>query len=269
MAAAPCLPVWAGGPKGSGKTEFARQLAAYTGRALYRVSFNRATEPADVLGDLGVARDGSTQWADGPITMALRRPGSILLLDEITYAAQGYLASLNGLLEGTGAAVRLPRTGEAVTMADGVFIIAADNTYGHGDTSGEYIGRGRMSADTLDRFPVKLAFAYPEAAIEARLLRTYCERRTGRKLRATTSRAIIATCATARAKGAAGELQGAPGLRAALAWAILLTAGQDPAQAYTATVVRAAPEESQETLRAIFAATWPASDADVAAAVEA
>jgi cobaltochelatase CobS len=256
------IPVWLAGPKGTGKTEFTRQLAARLGRAFYRVGFNRATEPAEILGDMGL-RDGATVWQDGPAAQALRTPGAFLLLDEISYAAQGYLASLNPVLERSGAPVRLPRTGEQLNIAAGVMVFAADNTLGHGDTSGEYTSRSTLSADTLDRFSVKLRFDYLPADDEARLLRAIVQRDSGQMLRAAQAGAIIKVAHVARTKGDAGELQGAPGLRACIAMGLLMACGEAATDAYEATVTLSAPPESHEELRSIFAAHWPAADADV------
>jgi len=256
------IPVWLAGPKGTGKTEFTRQLAARLGRAFYRVGFNRATEPAEILGDMGL-RDGATVWQDGPAAQALRTPGALLLLDEISYAAQGYLASLNPVLERSGAPVRLPRTGEQLNIAAGVAVFAADNTLGHGDTSGEYTSRSTLSADTLDRFSVKLRFDYLPADAEAQLLRAIVQRDCGKMLRAAQAAAIIKVARVARTKGDAGELQGAPGLRACIAMALLMAHGEAATEAYEATVTLSAPPESHEELRSIFAAHWPAADADV------
>jgi nitric oxide reductase NorQ protein len=261
------MPCWCGGPKGTGKTEFCRQLAARLGRAFFRVGFNRATEPSEILGDMGLA-DGSTQWVDGPVSQALRTPGAVLLLDEITYAAQGYLAALNPVLECNGAPVRLPRTGERLIPADDCFVLAADNTFGHGDTSGEYTARQPLSADTLNRFRLKLRFDYLPEAEEKAVLVAHVARECGRRLRPGAASAIIKLMQVSRDKGAAGELQGAPSLRDAVAMAILVSAGIPAPEAFDDTITRSAPPESHETLRSIFAAHWPASDPDVAAFIE-
>lgn len=255
------VPCWLAGAKGTGKTEFTRQIAARFGRPFFRVAFNRATEPAEILGDMGL-RDGATVWQDGPVTMALRTPGAILLLDEITYAATGYLASLNPVLERNGAPLRLPRTGEQLNIAPDVAVFAADNTLGHGDTTGEYPSRAPMSADTRDRTPYSFLFKYLPAATEAKLLRQIVSRDSGKQLKAATATAIIKVAHVARDKSAAGELQGAPGLRACVAMAILMAHGEPATEAYECTVTLSAPPESHEELRAIFAAHWPSQDTD-------
>lgn len=264
MTCARPMPVWCVGPKGTGKTEYCQQLAARLGRVFFRVAFNRSTEPAEILGDMGLV-DGATVWNDGPVSQALRTPGAVLLLDEITYAAQGYLAALNPVLECRGAPVRLPRTGERLIPADDVFTLAADNTSGHGDTTGEYPNRGVMAADTRDRFRVTLQFAYLPPDVEKRVLVAHVARECGRKVRSGAAAAIVKLMQVARDRGAAGELQGAPSLRAAVAMAVLISGGVAAPDAFDDTVTRAAPPESHEALRQIFAAHWPSNDPDVAA----
>jgi len=265
--ATPPVPFWAAGPKGTGKTEFINQLAARLGRQVFRVGFTRATEPAEILGDMGL-RDGATVWTDGPVATALRTPGAVLMLDEITYAAQGYLATLNPLLEVEGAHVRLPRTGEILHPAADVIVAAADNTLGHGDSSGEYHARNPLSADTLDRFPVKVVFSYLDADTERKVLLARVAKLTGgstqAKLRPAVAKAILGVCHVARQRGDVGELQGAPGLRAAIAMGLLMARGVAAPAAFEACITRAAPAESHEVLRSIFAASWPAGDPDVA-----
>jgi MoxR-like ATPase len=252
----PCFPVWCGGPRGTGKSEFARQMAARLGRPLFRVNFNKSTEPAEVMGDIGLA-DGDTHWVDGPVAAALRTAGAVLMLDEITYASNGNSAVLNPVLEAGGAPIRLPRTGEVLTMAPDVMTFAGDNTFGHGDTSGEYASRNVMGSDTLDRFRFKLRFDYLPEAQEVAVLRGHTLRACGRKLSATAAKNVIALIRVAREKSSRGELSGAPSLRGAVAFAIALSCGVDAPAAYETTIVRNAPDESHEELRQIFAAHWP------------
>lgn len=261
------LPTWLTGGKGTGKSDFAKQIAARCGRAYFRVSFTRLSEPADFIGDMGL-RDGATVWQDGPVTAALRTPGAICLLDELSYCPAGLLAFLNPILEGRGAPVRLPRCGELLNVAADVCVYAADNTNGTGDSTGEYAARNVVSADTRDRFRFVLTFNYLPADVEARLLRANVARECGRKLTTAAARAIVNVCNVARTKADAGELQGAPGLRAASAMAILMAHGESAPAAFDVCAVRAAPAESHETLRAIFAANWPANDPDVAKFIE-
>jgi nitric oxide reductase NorQ protein len=260
LAAASCAPtlrIWAAGPRGTGKTEFARQFAARTGRPLYRVNFNRATEASEVIGDQGL-QGGNTQWVDGPVAAACRVEGALLLLDEITYSNPGNLSALNPLLEANGAHLRLPRTSETLSPPASMLVMAADNTTGFGDATGEYAARNVIGSDTRDRFSVTLQFDYLPAAAESKLLRTIVKRATGKKMLTPVANAIVKVMTVARTKSQNGELSGAPSLRGSAAFATLLAYGVPVADAYTACIVMNAPQESGEELRQIFAAHWPA-----------
>jgi MoxR-like ATPase len=255
LSTTPSTHCWLGGPRGTGKTEFTRQLAARLGRPFFRVNFNRSTEAADILGGLGITK-GDTNFVFGPVATAVSTPGAILLLDEITYSAQGHIASLNPVLERDGAPVRLPSTGVKLERAPGVAIFVADNTFGHGGGA-EYGARAPMGSDTLDRIGRFLSFEYLPADVEARVLRGMVERDCGIRPSGALARDVCRVMRIAREKADAGDLQGAPSLRRAAAFAVALVQGVTPAVAYTATVVRCAPDDSQEALRQIFAAHWP------------
>jgi len=103
-----------------------------------------------------------------------------------------------------------------------------------------------------------LMFGYLPEAAEAKLLRSIVQRDTGKRLLAPVALAIVRVLSVARAKSAAGELIGAPSLRGASAFATAIAFGVPVAAAYTAAIVHAAPAESAEELRQIFAAHWPA-----------
>jgi MoxR-like ATPase len=265
IAVAPTLRMWLGGPRGTGKTEFVRQIAARLGRPMFRVNFNRSTEPSEVIGDQGL-RDGNTLWVDGPVAAACRVDCAVLLFDEISYGAAGNTSALNPILERAGAHVRLPRTAEVLAIPPGMVIFAADNTMGFGDATGEYAARNILGLDTRDRFSLALEFDYLPQAQESALLRSIVARSTGRKMLKPVADAIVRVMRVAREKAHAGELLGAPSLRGASTFAMLLAYGVPVIDAYTSTIIRNAPPESAEELRQIFAANWPAelTSADVA-----
>jgi MoxR-like ATPase len=257
MHQSPTVRIWCGGPRGTGKSEFIRAIAARTGRALYRVGLHRFTEASELIGDMGLS-NGNTVWQDGPVAKALRAgDAGALLFDEITYGSAGALACLNLLLEQRGAPLRLPRTGESLPVPAGLFIAACDNTFGAGSESSEYVSRNEIGADTRDRFGYKMLFDYLPEADERDLLRESIQRATGRKPSAQAMRPIMNLLRTCRSKSDAGELQGAPSFRGAVAFATLLAFGQKPADAWTQAVVLGAPESSHEALRLVFSSIWP------------
>jgi MoxR-like ATPase len=256
MASSPTQRVWFGGPAATGKTEMARQLAARTGRAIFRVNFDRYTEASGIVGDMGLV-NGNTVWVDGPVAAACRHEGAVLLLDELTYGTPGAISCLNPVLERNGTPLRLPRTGETLPVPDSLLIIVADNTFGTGDSSGEYHARNEIGLDTRSRFQFKLLFDYLPVADERAILRASVYKETGRKPSAAALAPLMQILTVSRAQASQGELQGAPSLRGAVAFAALLAHGVAPAEAFAITVVNGAPAESHEALRQIFAAHWP------------
>jgi MoxR-like ATPase len=255
LGASPCFNLWFKGPRATGKTEMARQLAARLGRPFFRFNFNRGTDSEDILGGQAI-KGGNTLTELGPVAIGAQTEGAIVLLDEPTYTIAAHVAALNPILERDGAIVRVPRTGELLTIAPGVCFIAADNTGGHGSTSNEYHGRTPFGSDTLDRFGKFVAFDYLPADVERKVLRALVKRACGVKPDTALARSVCKLVAVTRAKADAGELEGAPSLRRAVAFCVALVQGFAPADAYTDCVINAAPEDSQETLRQIFAATW-------------
>ncbi len=143
---------WLFGERGTGKTQFAMQLAARLGRKIFRVSFDRTMERLDFLGGGGV-ENGDTVgvWQDGVVLLAMRTPGAICLLDEVARGKPEYLVALNALLE-PGGTYTIPITGEVVNRAPGMIFIAADNTDGNGDETGRYTNANQMDSSFLDRF---------------------------------------------------------------------------------------------------------------------
>jgi cobaltochelatase CobS len=139
------------GPKGCGKSELIFQYAARLGREVFRYSCHERTEYADLLGGLGIEPDGSTQWNDGPLAVAMRR-GAILLVDEVNAARPGTLIGLNGVLDGSES-ITLP-TGEIVKRHPEFRVAVTGNAMMRDDTAPSYKGTNTMNQAFLDRFIV-------------------------------------------------------------------------------------------------------------------
>jgi cobaltochelatase CobS len=159
--------VWLAGPAGTGKTTLPMQYAAHTKRPFVRIAFQRATEPTDLIGMLGLDGKGGMKWRDGVLTKAIRKPGTVILLDEITLCPAGIAAILQTLLDMRF--ITLP-TGEVVQCADGVVFCAADNTRGFGDDSGLYTGTTQSNAAMVDRFSRMVVVNYLPADQESQAL---------------------------------------------------------------------------------------------------
>ncbi|MGA0909494.1 MAG: AAA family ATPase, partial [Burkholderiaceae bacterium] len=89
--------LWFGGEKGTGKSETARQFAARTGRAFKRINFHKHTTVEEYVGAVGI-ENGKTVFQPKDFLLAYAMPSTVILLDELTNADPGELATLNGFL---------------------------------------------------------------------------------------------------------------------------------------------------------------------------
>ena len=235
--------LWLGGPKGTGKSEAAKQFAARTGRPFTRINFTKHTALEDFVGALGLV-NGQTEFVEGDFLMAYASPGAIILLDEPTNADPGNLAVLNGLLE-PGARVNLG--GAVRSRAAGVLVLGADNTLGHGDDSGRYAGTRLMNSSLLDRFARVLPMTYlPESVeVDAVVKHTGCTVKLASH--------VVKCINHARAKVESGDIVDAPSLRQIVAF-IRALAGLSVDDAWASTIASKQPAESAVAMAAIKAA---------------
>jgi hypothetical protein len=238
--------VWLGGERGTGKTQFALQLAARTGRAFFRVSFDRNTERAEFIGADGLV-NGNTVWQDGQVLQAYRTPGAICLLDEASAVRPDYATTLHALLE-PRSSYTITSTGETVHRAPGMAFIAADNTNGCGDSTGRYAGTTVQNSALIDRFAFSFKVKFLDEAIEQKLL---VNRGATDRLAASLVN-LLGVCR----KEVGAALVEPPSLRQAFAFVLAVNGGADAEFAWELSVVNKSPEESQEALRQLFTAHW-------------
>lgn len=229
------------GPAGTGKTSWAEQVAARTGRPFAHVTFTKMTEAADLLGQLVPHKEKGAVWRDGPLTAAIRRPLTVVLLDEISTARPGLVAFLLELMGPTRSAT-LP-SGEVVRMAGGVRLILADNTNGTGDQSGHYADRHEMDRALLDRVSDQFRVDYLPPAREAAILSA----KTGAPL--ALARKLTEFANVTRGAARNGDLSHALGLRRLLSWAEGLLIGGAPALVWESAVMAAQTPDDDEALR--------------------
>jgi len=232
------------GPKGTGKTTFCEQIAAYLRRYFALLSFDRTTEIDPLIGQIELSA-GNTFWRDGALTCALRRPGSIILFDEPDMAKAGALAALHPVL--ANRSILIPRTGERVEAADGVWFCAAANTTGHGDQTGTYVDRQLLDAAFRDRFADIVIVPYPPAAVERRILVA----RSGVSRAAAAILVDYARASRGRADKEQDIAQGV-GLRRLIAWASGLRSGLSPELIFRSTVVNQHSPEEGEVLWQLY-----------------
>lgn len=236
--------VWLGGPKGTGKTEAARQFAARTGRKVVRYNFRKFTTAEDYIGSTGLTQ-GNTVFSPGPVLAGLSTPGTVVLLDELTNIDPGEAAPLNGLLEPSGS---VTIGGRSWSLAPGVMVVAADNTLGNGDDSGRYAGTRPMNSALVDRFDLMVRMDYLPRDMEVTALMTH----TGCKKELAGH--VIDAVRLCREKVGSGELVDAPSIRSCIAFVRALRLLSVP-QAWEAAIANRQPTEGALALEAVFTAS--------------
>ena len=251
-------PVWLGGPAGTGKTEFVKQLCARLGRGFSRVQFDASLEAYHVIGGERV-KSASTVWQDGLVLAGFRRPGAVILLDEVGFARSEYTSSLHAAIE-PDAIVTVPETGEVIERAKGVCFFAADNSNGRGDSTGVYVGIREQNNAFLNRFARFLNFEYLSVDEESVIVsdNTGCT-----PALANLVSSFISIC---RAKAEGGALESPPTMREAFYLAEALMDGIPSREAFECVIVNRAPIDCQEILQQLWAANV---DADMVAAAAA
>ena len=235
--------VWLGGPKGTGKSEAAKNFASRTGRSFTRINFTKHSSPEDFIGAVGLV-NGQTQYVEGDLLTAYLTPGAVILLDEVSNADPGNLAVLNPLLEPSA---RVNIGGVVRSKATGVMILGADNTLGNGDDSGRYSGTRLMNSSLLDRFARVLPFKYLPESVEAQAVckHTGCS--------AKLALHIVRAVNVARSKVDSGDIVDAPSIRQIVAFvrALAILSVDD---AWATTISSKQPAESALALDAVKAA---------------
>jgi MoxR-like ATPase len=230
------------GPAGTGKTEWAQQLAAKTGRPFALISCDNGTDAATLVGMTVPDAAGGVSWQDGQLTRAIRTPGCVVCIDEPSVARPGALFVLQNVL--ANRVLFISETGARVPVAAGVVFIATDNTNGTGGGARRgYTDTNRLNAAFLDRFGVRVRFDYMAPDQEASVIAGY----TGCTLEL--AKLLVTAATVTRAAANDQTLSHGIGLRRLLSWAELLTDGVDPAVAFRAAVLDCASEQDVETLR--------------------
>ena len=239
-------PVWCAGPAGTGKTEFVRQVCARLGRYFARVQFDASLEAYHVIGGERV-RGGSTVWQDGLVLGAFRRPGAVILLDEVGFARSEYTSSLHAALE-AHASITVPETGEVIRRAPGVTFLAADNSNGRGDQTGTYAGIREQNNAFLNRFASFINFDFPPAEEEAAIVvdATDCQ--------PALAKLLVDFVGICRAKVESGAIEQPPSIRESMYLAEALTDGIPARRAFEEVIVNRAPVDTQEALQQLWAA---------------
>lgn len=237
---------WLAGERGTGKTEFVAQLAARLKRRLYRVNFDEALERADFIGGNSI-ENSNVVWKPGIITQAIKHPGALVLLDEIGFARAQSLSALHALCERSPhRAITISETGERIPVASHVAFFCADNSNGHGDTSGNFAGVREQNSAFIDRFSFTLIFDHLPQDDEINLI----VNRTGITLDA--AKIIVGFANVAREKARAGLLTQPPSLRQLFAWARSVRKGLPVNTAFKNAIINKFPADCAVELHGVY-----------------
>lgn len=195
--------IWLAGPAGSGKTHAGHMLADAMGLAFH---LNGAISmPHELLGFI----DAAGNYHRTPFREAYEH-GGIYMFDEVDGSDNSAILALNAALANGHATFPDMK----VKRHPACIIVASANTWGLGATA-EYVGRAKIDAAFLSRFPVRIAWEY-DTALEVAI--------SGNEAFA---RRVIAARERARAAG----LKVLIDPRASQAGAALIAAGMKPEEA--------------------------------------
>jgi cobaltochelatase CobS len=230
------------GPAGTGKTEWAQQLAARTGRPFALISCDTGTDASTLVGMTVPDASGGVTWQDGQLTRAIQTPGCVVCLDEPSVARPGALFVMQNVL--ANRMLFIAETGRRVNVASGVLFLTTDNTNGTGGGARKgYTDTNRLNAAFLDRFGVRVRVDYLPADREADVICAY----TG--CTPELANLLVSAATVTRAAADNQQLSHGIGLRRLLAWSELLQDGIDAEYAFQSAVLNCAAEQDVETLR--------------------
>ena len=230
------------GPAGTGKTEWAQQLAARTGRPFALISCDTGTDASTLVGMTVPDASGGVTWQDGQLTRAIQTPGCVVCLDEPSVARPGALFVMQNVL--ANRMLFIAETGRRVCVAPGVLFLTTDNTNGTGGGARKgYTDTNRLNAAFLDRFGVRVRVDYLPADREADVICAY----TG--CTPELAKLLVSAATVTRAAADNQQLSHGIGLRRLLAWSELLQDGIDAEYAFQSAVLNCAAEQDVETLR--------------------
>jgi len=143
--------IWIAGPAGSGKTHAGHMIANALGASFH---LNGAISmPHELLGFI----DAGGTYHGTPFRDAYEN-GGVYMFDEVDGSDNAALLALNAALANGHCAF----PDKAVTRHKDCIIMASANTWGLGATA-DYVGRTKIDAAFMSRFPVRIGWQYDTA----------------------------------------------------------------------------------------------------------
>ncbi len=153
------MPVMLKGPTGCGKTRFVQHMAFRLGRPLITVACHEDLTASDLVGRYLLKGD-ETVWADGPLTLGVKR-GAIVYLDEIVEARKDTTVIIHPLSDDRRL-LPLEKKGQVIEAVDEFMLVISYNP-------GYQSVLKDLKQSTKQRF-MALEFGYPPQDIEARVI---------------------------------------------------------------------------------------------------
>jgi MoxR-like ATPase len=157
--------IYVTGLSGNGKTTTFEQVCAELGREFFRVNITSSTDEDDLMGGFRFI-NGQMVWVDGPVVVAMKR-GGVLLLDEVDLGTHKIMC-LQPVLEGKP--VFLKKTCQWIYPKPGFTVALTGNTKGRGDETGKFLGTNPMNEAFLDRVALTIEQEYPKPEVEEKIV---------------------------------------------------------------------------------------------------
>lgn len=159
------------GHTGTGKTSLYEQVAARLNYNVVKISFDSCITRNDLVGEW-VVKDGTMEFQYGVLPLAMRMPGTVIILDEwdtqnedVSFVIQRLLQKEDGHL------LLLENKGELVPLHPDNVVVATANTVGQGDDTGLYAQGTRVqNYAQINRFGLTIRMQYLKPEQEKAML---------------------------------------------------------------------------------------------------
>lgn len=154
------------GPSGSGKTQLCRLLSDIYEKQCFVFNFGAMSEPrTSLIGSTHLDKKRGTFFRESRFVSALRTPGAIIILDEISRARPDAFNILLPALDGQRT-LSLDESEDAavVNIAAGVSFVGTANV------GSEYTGTEELDQAIMDRFATHIVTSFPPQQFEVDIL---------------------------------------------------------------------------------------------------